>query len=312
VRPTHAHDISQNVAGIVPVSSLLPADSPRLNGIDDEYAHTLAETEDALPPIIVHHPTMRVVDGMHRLRAAVLRGQEQIAVQFVHDEVDVFALAVETNIRHGLPLSRADRKAAAIRLIRSHPEWSDRRITAITTVSARTVATLRTQVLDSAQRTTARIGKDGRVRPLDRNIGQQRAIDFMKSNPDASVRSVARAAGVSPATVVNIRKRSNSEPGPAPSGGRPAKLPVQRADWNEILSILTKDPSLSLSGDGRLLLRSLHMCTIDLEARKGLAEAVPTHCADRVAALARAAGAVWFELADKLESHEDEQPPEPS
>jgi hypothetical protein len=218
---------------------------------------------------------------------------------------------VETNIRHGLPLSRADRRAAAIRLIRSHPEWSDRRISAITTVSAGTVATLRTQVLDSTQRTTVRIGKDGRVRPLDRNIGRQRAIDFMESNPDASVRLVASAAGVSPATVVNIRKRSNSDPGPAPSGGRLVKPPIQRTDWKEILSILTKDPSLSLSGDGRVLLRWLRVCTIDLEGRKGLAEAVPAHCVDRVAALARAAGAMWFELADKLKTHEDEQLPDP-
>src|SRR5438128_1449366 len=83
---------------IVEISSLLPADSPRLAGEDTEHARTLAETGEDLPPILVHRPTMRIIDGMHRLRAAVLRGESQIEVYFFDGNTDAaFVLAVESN-----------------------------------------------------------------------------------------------------------------------------------------------------------------------------------------------------------------------
>jgi ParB-like chromosome segregation protein Spo0J len=57
---------------------------------------------------------MRVIDGMHRLMAASLQGRESIDVMFFHgSEIDVFLRAVQENITHGLPLSQADRRAAA-------------------------------------------------------------------------------------------------------------------------------------------------------------------------------------------------------
>src|SRR5260370_41261090 len=66
----------------VPLSSLVPADSPRLEGLDPGHAEALAEVDDELPPILVQRSTMRVIDGMHRLDAARIRGQEEIRVQF--------------------------------------------------------------------------------------------------------------------------------------------------------------------------------------------------------------------------------------
>src|SRR2546421_3267487 len=66
----------------VPVRSLLPADSPRLNGEDAEHIRVLAAVEAKLPPILVHRASMRVIDGMHRLGAARLRNEETIDVQF--------------------------------------------------------------------------------------------------------------------------------------------------------------------------------------------------------------------------------------
>jgi hypothetical protein len=38
--------------------------------------------ETKLPPILVHHAKMRVIDGMHRLRVAELKGRNQVAVEF--------------------------------------------------------------------------------------------------------------------------------------------------------------------------------------------------------------------------------------
>jgi hypothetical protein len=59
----------------VPVLSLRPADSPRLNGEDKAHIARLAEMDTPLPPILVDRRTMRVIDGMHRLMAASLLGR---------------------------------------------------------------------------------------------------------------------------------------------------------------------------------------------------------------------------------------------
>ena len=129
---------------MVPIGSLLPADSPRLAGEIEEHVRTLAESDAALPPIVVHHSTMRVVDGMHRLRAAALRGDRHIEVGLVEGTAeDAFVLAVRLNAEHGLPLSRQDRTAAALRIIESHPHWSDRRIASVTGLSPGAVGALR-------------------------------------------------------------------------------------------------------------------------------------------------------------------------
>ncbi|RSM76801.1 hypothetical protein DMH04_36305 [Kibdelosporangium aridum] len=79
----------------MPVDSLLPADAPRLSGEGDAHVRLLAESEAILPPIVVHRSTMRVIDGMHRLYAAVLRGQKNVEVRFFEgDESD--ALRMQT------------------------------------------------------------------------------------------------------------------------------------------------------------------------------------------------------------------------
>jgi hypothetical protein len=76
---------------MVSVGMLLPADSPRLDGENPDHIRLLAEATGPPPPILAHRPTMRVIDGMHRLRAAMLRGDTEIAVVFF-DGTDVEAL----------------------------------------------------------------------------------------------------------------------------------------------------------------------------------------------------------------------------
>ncbi|MEU8378582.1 ParB/RepB/Spo0J family partition protein, partial [Streptosporangium sp. NPDC048865] len=94
----------------VPVRSLLSADTPRSMGEDLRHIRLLSSLETVLPPVIVHRSTMRVVDGMHRLRVAMLREDREIRVRFFDgDERDAFVIAVRENIAHGLPLSAADR-----------------------------------------------------------------------------------------------------------------------------------------------------------------------------------------------------------
>jgi hypothetical protein len=99
----------------VAVHSILPADSPRLGGEDPAHIARLAEEESSLPPILVHRSTMRVVDGMHRLRAAMARGWETIEVEYFEGtDEEAFERAVRANVTHGLPLTKADAREAGI------------------------------------------------------------------------------------------------------------------------------------------------------------------------------------------------------
>jgi hypothetical protein len=149
----------------VPVFSLRPADSPRLNGEDKAHIARLAQTETPLPPILVDRRTMRVIDGMHRLMAASLHGREAIDVIFFDgNETDVFLRAVQENIAHGLPLSQADRRAAAERIIATHPHLSDRAIGHSAGLAAKTVAAIRKGSSEEIPQSNTRVGRDGRDR----------------------------------------------------------------------------------------------------------------------------------------------------
>ncbi|GAA3804826.1 ParB N-terminal domain-containing protein [Streptomyces phyllanthi] len=213
-----AHTSGDNTTVVsVPMLSLRPADSPRLNGEDKAHIMRLAEAETPLPPILVDRRSMQVIDGMHRLMAASLRGQETIDVMFFEgNEADIFLRAVQENVTHGLPLSRADRRAAAERIIASHPHLSDRAIGQTAGLAAKTVAAIRKLSGESAPQPSVRVGRDGRVRPLDGRAGRRRAAELLAEQPDASLRDVARAAGISPATAFDVRKRLECGESPVP------------------------------------------------------------------------------------------------
>ena len=130
----------------VPVASLVRGDSPRLEGESKAHAAQMVDAAD-MPPIIVHQPTMQVIDGMHRLIAAPRGHQDTIAVRFFDGTTEeAFVLAVAANITHGLPLTRKDRKAAAARILDMFPDWSDRTIAATAGLSHHTVAVIRRDV----------------------------------------------------------------------------------------------------------------------------------------------------------------------
>ncbi|GHE62418.1 hypothetical protein GCM10018785_34240 [Streptomyces longispororuber] len=207
----------------VEIAALSTACSPRLSGVDADHVEVLAAVRAALPPITVHHPTMRVIDGLHRVRAAELRGRATIPARFFHGaEADAFVLAVEANIAHGLPLTTADRKGAARRIITSHPHWSDRMIASVAGIAPGTVAEIRRRAPGGA-RGTSRLGQDGRVRPVNGAEGRRLAGEIIAANPGLSLRQVARAARISPETVRDVRNRMlRGEDPQLRRGGRPA------------------------------------------------------------------------------------------
>ncbi|MGI5350704.1 ParB/RepB/Spo0J family partition protein [Streptomyces sp. CA-250714] len=203
----------------LPLDALKAADSPRANGEDTAHTRALAETDAALPPILVHRHTMRVIDGMHRLRAAELRGAETITARFFDgDENAAFVLAVKSNVAHGLPLSLADRKAAALRIVTSHPQWSDRMIADATGLAHKTVGAIRRRLDGGGSQPVARVGRDGRVRPLSSGDGRLRASELLKKSPHATSEEIGLAAGISPTTVKDVRRRLQRGEDPLPSG----------------------------------------------------------------------------------------------
>ncbi|WP_164382198.1 ParB N-terminal domain-containing protein [Streptomyces sp. OM5714] len=205
----------------VPVEHLLPADSPRTAGENAEHVQVLVQSVAVLPPIIVHRASMRVVDGAHRLRAAVERGDEVVQVRFFEGSArDAFLVAVRENTAHGLPLSMRDRLAAARRILSTHPHWSDRAIAELAGLSPKTMGELRRAAPDEGVQPTVRMGRDGRIRPVDGSAGRLRAARLVAEEPEASLRDVARRAGISPGTVRDVRARLSRGEDPVPGSAR--------------------------------------------------------------------------------------------
>lgn len=131
---------------------------------------------------------------------------------------EVFRLAVSANVTHGLPLNKAERQAAAARIIRSHPQASDRSIAQTTGLAAKTVARIRRR--SHVDETDRRVGQDGRVRPLNTADGRRIASRAITDRPDASLREIAQEAGISIGTVRNVRARLEAGEDPVPDPGR--------------------------------------------------------------------------------------------
>ncbi|WP_405540350.1 ParB N-terminal domain-containing protein [Streptomyces sp. NBC_00075] len=286
----------------VSVALLLDGEVLRLKGTSKDHVYVLIESEELLPPILVHRGTMRVIDGMHRLAAAKLRGHETIQVQFFDgDPEEAFVKAVQANSAHGLPLTLADRKAAAHRILRSRTGWSDRRIASLVGLSPKTVGAIRGPSTEEFPQLTARVGRDGRVRRLP-------ASDNVY---ETSTASVPAASGISsePAISVNASQPSARSLGSTPLQGqgamrsRPAR-PMQRRTTMELLR---QDPSLRMTEAGRFLLRLLDLHLGRMEDWDRLIEHVPPHRMESVADLAWECAQTWVDFAQRVASQGDQE-----
>jgi ParB-like chromosome segregation protein Spo0J len=328
--------LSKNVE-VAQIALLIRGDSPRLNGENIEHIQLLAESQDKLPPVVVHRPTMRIIDGMHRLRAAQLRGQTEIEVIFFEgDEADAFVYGVQSNVAHGLPLSLRDRREAAGRILTTHSHWSNRRIAAIVGLAPSTVQAIRTRSTDRNDQMNTRVGRDGAARRLNASAGRVAAGKLIREKPEASVREIAALAGISPATVQDVRERlragrdvipdrqrenpvprqrsnSSPEPEPEPEPGKGSQAEARSdalfgaaprvADEVQPFDGLVGDPSLRLNEFGWRLIRLLSVQAVIKRDSLRLAAAVPFHLRKSVIALARQTGDTWHEFARCLDSH---------
>lgn len=332
VRAETAYEFSSDARSgvhLLPISDLVIGESPRLTGVDSAHVVRLAECGARMPPIVVHRQTMRVVDGMHRVRAATRNGRDSVEVVFFDgDNDEAFIYAVELNVKHGLPLSLSDRKAAARRILLANIELSDRVIASKTGLSDKTIAAIRRRSGSEIPQANTRRGRDGRIYPVDDAEGRRRAAKLIADRPDASLREIASAASVSPAVVSDIRKRILAGEDPT-HGSRHRKREAangicppatafksasqsimareirtgnrQQADKQTVLEQLASDPSVRHKEAGRELLRWLSRHAIGVDDLPESADAVPPHQTVFVAALARQAANAWIEFARRLE-----------
>jgi len=236
---SHTHPYDHRDVRAVPVAALRLGYSPRQSILDEGHVASLMEVADHLPPVIVNGGTMAVIDGVHRVEVFRRLGKSHIkAVLFAGGEDEALATAIEANVKHGKPLSRGERQAAAQVLLRSYPDRSDRWVGDVCGLSHTTVAVLRGRL--ALADAPVRTGRDGRQRPVDPRPGQVALARVMADHPSASLRQAAGAAGVAPSTaqraVARLRRQDSRSLIPLPQGTSQAgsddfqvRLPVSPA-----------------------------------------------------------------------------------
>ncbi|MEV6835744.1 ParB N-terminal domain-containing protein [Streptomyces sp. NPDC051133] len=206
----------------VPINALSTGVALRQGGTDSAHIQLLIDAAGTaeLPPILVQMDGYRVIDGLHRVEAARLRGDTSIKARFLDcSDSEALVIGMKANGSHGLPLSKSDRVSGARRVLTSHPDWSDRAIAGITGLSAKTIASLRDRSAD-APLDGKRVGRDGRRRPVDAAEGRRRAAEYITAHPNAPLRQVARETDVSLGTVHDVSARLRRGDSPERDGRR--------------------------------------------------------------------------------------------
>jgi hypothetical protein len=317
----------------VPIDSLTPGPYLRRSGTNAGHVQLLlgAASASELPPILVQEHGWRVIDGLHRIEAAKLRGDRTIAARFLDcTDEEALVLAIKSNTTHGLPLSKADRTEGAKRVLASHPDWSDRAIAGITGLSAKTVASLRNRSTDAPPFGGKRLGRDGRRRPVTAGEGRRRAAEYISAHPEASLRQIARETDVSLGTVhdVSARIRRGMDPerngrrrppeppvtepaaeiAPTPLGGtalvRRRRAEVPRV-WSAISTKVANDPAIRYTEGGKEFLRWMAMRTAQPNGWKEFIDAIPPHWLGVLAPIADSISEEWSTFAEQLRNRQE-------
>jgi hypothetical protein len=326
----------------VPISSLTPGTYLRLSGTNAGHVQLLLGVAGSseLPPILVQEHGSRVIDGLHRLEAAKLRGDQTIEARFLDcTDEEALVLAIKSNTTHGLPLSKADRVGGAKRVLAAHPDWSDRAIAGITGLSAKTIASLRNRSADGPRHGGKRLGRDGRRRPVTAGEGRRRAAEYISAHPDAPLRQVARETDVSLGTVHDVSSRirrgldlernghrmpsgrismrsaadavgSVGEASPShlsPANGTP--LPRKKhtdapLTWSAISAKVANDPTIRYTEGGKEFLRWMAMRTTHPDGWREFIDAIPVHWLSVIAPIADSLSEEWSLFAERLRSRQ--------
>jgi hypothetical protein len=131
--------------------------------------------------------------------------------------------------------------------------WSDRSIAAVTGLGAAAVGAIRRRAAETVNQPAIRYGRDGRARPVDTVSGRRRAEEIIAARPTATLRDIARDAGVSIGTARDVRMRLARGEDALTPRQRQAELAaaVERvADIYAILRQLRQDPAPRYSAQG--------------------------------------------------------------
>jgi ParB-like chromosome segregation protein Spo0J len=295
----------------LPVADLSVGYSPREMKVDAGHVAALMEVVDLLPPVIVDHRTMTVIDGVHRLEAFRRVGRSHIdALIFNGKDSEAMVVAIQANVKHGKPLSRGERRAAARSLLHAFPERSDRWAGEVCGLSHTTVALIR-RSLNIAD-TRVRTGRDGRRRPVDRLAGQMAVARVIADNPTTTVRQAAGAAGVAPSTVHRARARlfgCESSPPVPPVAAAPALQtpePAQAVPTRE--EVKTGGLDLSSSTEPAEPASWLDRTAVSVEDVRAHLAHLPLSRVYEVVDECRRRARAWTEIADALEGRARNSP----
>jgi len=188
--------------------------SPVRIGLNSEHVAQLVDVLDACPPITVTADGL-VVDGAHRLAAAQQLGWQTIPAEVVSigSPAAVLMAAAEANSAHGLPLTRAERRAAIERLLAYDPSVSDRRLATACGVSRSVVQAARARHDErsggGSGTLNRREGADGKSYPsVPYSAPGKVAEALVRLDRGLTVRELARRLGVSVGTAHRLRSET--------------------------------------------------------------------------------------------------------
>ncbi|GAB6899207.1 hypothetical protein [Kineosporia succinea] len=301
----------------VPLEAIRPGPGLRLGGLDQQHVERLVEVLDDIPPILLNRASLELIDGAHRVAAALHAGRHTITAKLVSgSELDLLSLSLSANARHGLPLTRADRRQAVARVLELSPDLSNRHVATLAGVSPGTVARVRTcSTVPTGQSNTpagevVRRGADGRRRPLSTEAGKLVARELFLANPEATQRQVAAAAGISLGTAHRVHREllSSGDPQPVPASpelrmvtGAMDDLPAAALP-SILLERLVRDPAMCRTAGGRELLARLRGMVLTGDDSNRLTLGVPAHRLDATVRLIRQAARAWMIMARDLEA----------
>ena len=149
------------------------AETRDIRPLDREHVDRLAIAVGSLPPVDVVKLAggrFGLLAGYHRREAHRVAGVATMRIVVHNLEPEQwFPFAVRSNLAHGLPLTLAQRKAAAVRMLDDDPRRSDRAIAADCGLSHPTIAKLRQPDPDddaAGKDFQLRVGRDGKARQV--------------------------------------------------------------------------------------------------------------------------------------------------
>ncbi len=203
--------------------------SPRRQTIDPDHVRTLAGLFTHLPPIVVHAPSSAVIDGVHRVMAArVPRAR--------HDQRRRLPGQRGRGGGPGRDLQRDARQAAhgarARGRGRGHPPRPPRLVGPPGGRDLRPVSQdgrhRAGRASEDLPQLRGRVGRDGRVRPVDPSAQRRRIADALAADPSASTRQIAVRTGAAQGTVRDVRTRLDDGRPVVPSAADRSESPAPR------------------------------------------------------------------------------------